>query len=201
MAPREGKDAACTKARSLIEDHLDDNLTGASTTELSAHIERCESCRRELELAEAIHRELTGLPHFDLPARALDRVRQRIDRRRIPVRARERFGRRPTWAALAAAAAAMLAVTLALLVPDRSDDRAAVTDPEVARATVEARLAFALIADATERAEQELRAKVLRERVLATAFRGVSRSFRLRSKTSPSHNVQPTSGPESGGST
>lgn len=202
MAPRNGSDPACIRARLLIDGHLDGDLTGASATELSAHINRCESCRQELELAETIRRELSSLPHFDPPARVVEAARQRIERRRV---AFERPGwrgqHRPAWAALAAAAAVIFAVALALLVLDRSENREAVAESEVARATAEARLAFALIADATERAEHELRASVLRERVLATAVRGVSRSFRLRSRMSPSPDAQPTPSLETGGST
>lgn len=192
----------CRSAIALIEAHLDGSPSAPPSAELAAHLERCASCRAELELAETIARETSRLPQFDTPNRVIEAARRRIAGPEAPPRAAEPSRRRPpAWAALAAAALAAIAITAVLTGPERPPEPSRASDAEVARATAEARLAFALIADATERAEHELRDSVLRDRVLATAVRGVSRSFRLRSTLSQAPDLGPTPTTPPGGST
>jgi hypothetical protein len=82
-------------------------------------------------------------------------------------------------ATLAAAAVVALAAAGVLLIGKGPGGEPTPDQIQAARASAEAKLAFALIADATQRAEDELIDGVLKERVLATAVRGLSRSFRF----------------------
>jgi hypothetical protein len=94
--------------------------------------------------------------------------------------------------ALAAAAVVALAVAMVVSLPDRSPHPSTMSGAEVALATKEARFAFALIADATTSAQRELRDGVLRDRVLATAARGLPRSFRLDGHSGDIRRRNPT---------
>jgi hypothetical protein len=108
--------------------------------------------------------------------------------------------RLPIRAVLAAAAVAAVAAAVVLLRPDQPGHSPQAPAAEVALATAEARLAFALVADATNTARRELRDGVLRDRVIATAARGVSRSLRLDSRSGDIDGRQPKPTSISGGS-
>jgi anti-sigma factor RsiW len=190
------------RAVALIEEHLDGRLSDALEVDLAAHLDRCDACRAELELADRIHREMSALPKFDTPPHVIAAARRRIDDNIETRLAPSWIGRRrPVWTAAVAAAVTALAVTAVLLVSGRPHQAPEPSPVEVAQATTDARLAFALIADATQRAEHELRDSVLRDRVLATAVRGISRSFRLRSQIGTSPSSEPTPTNHAGGST
>lgn len=202
MSPHQRDGLDCSSALELMEARLDGPSTARPSAELAAHLERCASCRAELELAETVRREMGRLPCFDTPDRVIEAARRQIgEPGAAPRAAAPSRWRRPAWTALAAAAIAAMAVTAVIVGPERSRQAQRPSDDEIARAAAEARLAFALIADATERAEQELRDSVLRDRVLATAVRGVSRSFRLRSTLSQPPDLDPTPTTHGGGST
>lgn len=192
----------CPSALALIESHLEEGSSASPSDELAAHLERCESCRAELELAEALRTEMGRLPRFDTPDRVIEAARRTIGRDARPSRPATpgRWRLRPRTA-LAAAAVAIMAVTAMLVGPERPRETQRASESEIAQATAEARLAFALIADATERAELELRDSVLRDRVIATAVRGVSKSFRLRSTLGRPSDQDPTPTTHGGGST
>lgn len=198
MAPHECDGVDCSRALALIEERLDGQLSDALEADLTAHLERCVTCRAEHELAEQIHREMSVLPKFDTPLRVMEAARRSLDDRIGTPHPPSWIGRRrPAWTAAVAAAVAVAAV---LVISVRLHRPAEPSPAEVARATAEARLAFALIADATQRAEHELRDGVLRDRVLATAARGLSRSFRLRSRLAESPSSDHTPMIHAGGS-
>lgn len=203
MVRPENLDHDCTRALSLIDEQVDGELTPDSEQQLAAHLDRCERCRAELELSKAIRGELRSMPQFDTPERVVAAAKRRIRTRSSRIAAARMPGHvhRRVWAGLAAAAVVLCALAAVLVVPLPHRQVSKPSGAEIARATAEARLAFALIADATERAEHELRDSVLRDRILASAVRGVSKSFRLRSSGRPILDAQPTPNDERGGST
>jgi anti-sigma factor RsiW len=200
---RRDRDAhGCARALVLIDEHLDGRLSDAAKAELAAHIRECGSCLAELKLATTIHHELAALPRFDTPPHIVAAARRTVGTRADKASLPAWFGRsRPIFAAAAAAAVIGVAITVLLMTSLHLHQAPARPDPEVARATAEARLAFALIADATRRAEHELREGVMRDRVLARAVRGVSRSFGLVSSPAQIQLVPPTPTSHPGGST
>ncbi len=181
--------------REDIDERLSGRLPAGRNAAVEAHLERCPACRAEVELAAAIRRELSALPRFDAPPRVIEAIRRRVGA--APAGATLKFSRNanrrlPARVALAAAAAVALAVAMVVSLPDRSPQPSRMTAAEVDLATAEARFAFALIADATTSAQRELRDGVLRDRVLATAARGLSRSFRLDGHSGDIRSRNPT---------
>jgi len=111
-----------------------------------------------------------------------------------PVRVSSRYSKR-SFAALAAAAVVAIATSAVLLLPDSPPEQTALDSASIDRSHTEARLAFALIADATRRAEDELMEGVLKERVLGTAVRGISRSFEFANRSGHEQEVSPIPNP------
>lgn len=200
MSLHEPIDLACERALRLIEEHLDAGPGLPPTADLAAHLASCPSCRAELELGQALRAELAMLPHFDTPAHVIDAARRRAGATDDGAPTSGRLRLRPVGrAAVAAASLAAVAVAVALMLPRHRPEPDPTPGADVARATAEARLAFALIADATARTEQELRSGVLRDRVLAVAIRGVASAITLRSRPAPDSALDPTPGTETGG--
>jgi len=193
----------------LVCDAIDAHLSGlgpaAQRAAIEAHIARCPACRDELELAADIRRELSALPRLDTPPRVIEAVQRRVrgTARELPAvsSGRSTDRRRRAWVALAAAAAVVFALAAVLILPVRlvrtSQHASAV---EVARATAEARFAFSLVADATATAHHELRQGVLRQRVVATALRGISRAVVAHPRSSSVQRSHPTPNIVHGGS-
>jgi len=91
----------CQETAGLIDAFMDGELDAANAERVSAHIETCAHCRRQLEEREGLSRMLRGLPYYDAPPRvhaAVGRTATSIYRRRHV----------QTW--LAAAATVVLAV-------------------------------------------------------------------------------------------
>jgi predicted anti-sigma-YlaC factor YlaD len=202
MAPPLSKPVSCAEVDELVEPYLDGELSDGLQASIQQHLQGCADCSSEVELAATIRRELHELPQFELSDRTVAAIRETAGvQAHGLVRAGWLARNRSALTVLAAAAVVAIAAAGVLLVGSGPQPKAPAEQAEVDRATAEARLAFALIADATRRAEGELVDGVLRERVLATAVRGISRSFRLStggvSETPPPPDHQPT--PEKGG--
>jgi hypothetical protein len=115
---------ACERVDERLEAWVDDDLDATERTLVERHLEACEHCRRQSELAIALRNELRELPRWDAAAETLERVI-----RAASVEPAGRAGRRPGWtrlpwsvsrrraAAIGLLAAAALAV--ALLPPGR----------------------------------------------------------------------------------
>ena len=200
LPPR--KSLSCVEVNELIEQHVDGDLPEATVAVVADHLARCTSCAAEADLAAAISHELSRIPQFDVPDALLSTVHRQVapDRQPEPTNFR-RFHHRP--AAMLAAAAVVVLVAGVVLVGSRPPRDPQPTEAGVDRATDEARLAFALVAHATRRAEAEVMEGVLRERVLASAVKGLSRSlqFAVGNALEPPTEPEPKPSPERGGLT
>ena len=185
MVQRSPDALPCTRVREDIDARLSGRLHAARNAAVDAHLQRCPACRAELELAAAVRRELSALPRFEAPPRVIEAIRRQAgsapSSSALPF-SRSAGRRLPAGAALAAAAAVALAVAAIVFLPDRSPQPPQVSAAQAARATAEARLAFALVAGAAATAQDELRHGVLRDRVMAPALRGLSRSVHGRNR-------------------
>jgi anti-sigma factor (TIGR02949 family) len=195
---------SCSRAKDLIEAYLDGDLPADASASVARHLDGCPECARQRELAAAVREELKRLPQFDLSPGRLDAIRHRVAGPGPQSLEWPRFrGNRRGAAVLAAAAVACLALAAVLLDTPGSRIEPSPDQVRADRASAEARLAFALIADATRRAEGELIDGVFHERVLATAVRGLSRTIRFSNggaaETAPPPDREPT--PDEGGMT
>ncbi|MCW8984003.1 MAG: anti-sigma factor, partial [Thermoanaerobaculales bacterium] len=130
---------SCADVLERLEAWIDGDLDDGEAAAVKAHIDRCESCRAEQQLAEAVVVELRALPEFDVPESVLQAVRTRI--RPTPVARLHAFieaSRFRPVLALAAVAAVVLGV-LVLSPPPRPTEPQ-YSDQEVARAVAETRL-------------------------------------------------------------
>jgi len=202
MVPKQDRQAGCSAVGRLLERYVDGELSPPQATEVEGHVAACPDCASALELARKIHLELGRLPQFDTPEPVIHKVLTEIDA--IPT-IRVHSSRRVPMAALAAAALVALTTAAILLTPRPQGPQGPQEQyaAEPAEAAEEARLAFALIADATRRAGGELRSGVIQDRLLATAMRSLSRSLRFTTginRPTPSRpNPQPS--PTQGGMT
>jgi len=193
MASQSSDGLTCGRVLDLLEQHLDGELNEAVEAEITAHTDHCSDCAAELDLALNIRREFERLPRFDTPLDLIARARERTPEAHL------RSGAVPSgstihrpWAAvLAAAAAVAIAASVVLLRPDPPPEPPTADPVAVDRTQTEAKLAFALIADATRRAEHELMEGVLKERVLGVAVKGISRSFEFANRPDREREASP----------
>lgn len=169
---------SCADVLERLEAWIDGDLDDGAAAAVKAHVDRCESCRAEQELAKTVVAELRALPEFDLPERVLQAVREKT-RSKLAEGLREFFGgflSRPV-----PAFAAVVAVVLMVLVlsPARRPTEPQYTDQEVARAVAETRLALAYVGSIAQRAELRVKDRVLNEGAAARTVRGVRRSLHV----------------------
>jgi anti-sigma factor RsiW len=191
----------CDEALAVLEPYVDARLAamaggedgaaldGAARSRFEAHLESCPACAEELALAWEIARELRALPHLDCPPQVMARVRQTIGSR--PVEARRGGALRRWMATLSSpallrpvlAAAALVAFAGAALLihdldrPPRQPPPPAVSAEALARATAEARLAFAYVGRAGRRAASDLRDDVLERHLVTPVARTLRGAF------------------------
>jgi len=197
MAPQPPEKLMCGQVLELLEQYVDGELTEAVAAGVTAHTEHCQQCASELDFAAEIRRELHRLPRFDAPIGVVAAARNAGPE----AHGLSAFGstgpriHRRSFAALAAAAVVAIATSAVLLLPDSPPEQTAHDSASIDRSHTEARLAFALIADATRRAEDELMEGVLKERVLGKAVRGISRSFEFANRSGHEQEVSPIPNP------
>ncbi len=68
-------------ARTLLNDHLDGELSPGAEQELAAHLSGCEACQRELADLRRTLSSLAGLGAVAPPQEFVSKVKQRIRRR------------------------------------------------------------------------------------------------------------------------
>ena len=175
----------CDSILDHLEAYVDGDLEALESRRVEAHLARCPACEEERQLASDIRDELRALPELDAPRVVLQGVFHQVGTERFqprPAAARPPVARppvarppvarppvaRPAWAALAAAVFAALVIGGGLFFSQTTETpRAPViaetpTTPtvhpeDVARATEEARLAFAHIARVSQKAGFKLR--------------------------------------------
>lgn len=105
----------CSEVRERLDGWLDDTLDPAVGSEVRAHLESCEACRREETEALELSARVAALPREVEPDRDLwPGIRDRIA---VAPSSAPRTGRRIGWWA-AAAAAVLAVVALFVLRPD-----------------------------------------------------------------------------------
>jgi anti-sigma factor RsiW len=166
----------CSDVLERLEAWIDGDLDADEAAAVKAHIDLCESCQAEQQLAEAVVAELRSMPDFDLPKRVMQTVRKKT-RPTLVARFRVFFegARFRPVQVLAAGAAVILMVLIAS--PSRRPAEPQYTDQEVARAVAETRLALAYVGSVAQRAELRVKQRVLNEGVAAQTVRGVRRSL------------------------
>jgi anti-sigma factor RsiW len=128
----------CHDAAVLIDAYIDGELDAADAAQVTAHVETCANCRRQLEEREGLRRLLRGLPYYDAPARVQVAVRSAatsVSRRR----------RVQTWMAAAAAVVIAVGSVVGVRLRQTASATSAVADAVIAR-HVEALAAPQLIA-------------------------------------------------------
>ena len=168
----------CADVLEQLDAWIDGDLGDAASAAVKAHIDQCESCRAEQQLAEAVVTELRSMPEFDVPERVLQTV-QNTTRPANEKRPGGFFGSFKFRPAPVLAAVAAVVVMVMVLYPWRRPPELQYTDQEVARAVAETRLALAYIGSVAQRAELRVKARVLDQGVAAQTVRGVQRSLRV----------------------
>ena len=172
----------CETAVEVLEAYLDGDLAAPRAAAVEAHLEACDRCAAELELAAEVRSGLRALPELDAPEAVVNRVlRQTVLRETdgshpFGHRRRRRPWGRPAWAALAAAAFAAVVVGLGFWpAPSPPPEDAAADAAEVARATEEARYALAYVAQVSRRTGLKLRQDLLPEHLVDPSARSLTR--------------------------
>ena len=177
MSPHAEPDR-CAQVLELLEAWIDGDLDEAEAAAVKAHVDQCESCRAEQQLAEAVVVELRALPEFDLPERVLQAVREKT-RPTLAQRLRSFFDDLVSRPVPALAAVAAVVLVVLVLSPSPRPTEPEYTDQEVARAVAETRLALAYVGSIAQRAELRVKERVLNEGAAAQTVRGVRRSLRV----------------------
>jgi hypothetical protein len=168
----------CADISDRLEAWIDGDLDDGEAAAVRAHVDRCESCRADQQLAEAVVAELRSLPEFEVPERVLQAVHTKT-RPALGGSIRSFFSAsrfRPV-PALAAVAAVVLAVLMFSSSPRPNEPQ--YSDQEVARAVAETKLALVYVGSIAQRAELRVRERVLNEGAAARTVRGVQRSLQV----------------------
>lgn len=170
----------CRDVDDQLEALIDGDLDPEPAARVEAHIEGCGRCRAERRRAEEVRAALRGMPAFDAPPSVAGAVEAAIadgTAAREPVLARARTG----WG-LGAAAVAAAAALVFTLGPQPRPRPPSPTSAEARQAVDDTRLALAVLAGVTRRAEHRVRTRVL-EGAVGTTVRDVSRSLRWVGET------------------
>jgi anti-sigma factor RsiW len=182
---------SCADVLERLEAWIDGDLDDGAAAAVKAHVDRCESCQAEQELAETVVAELRALPEFDVPERVLQAVREKI-RQTLGERFREFFGEILSRPAPALAAVAAVVLIVLILSPSPRPTEPQYTDQEVARAVAETRLALAYVGSIAQRAELSVKNRVLNEGAAARTVRGVRRSLQVIGEAGAAAAESPT---------
>jgi len=132
----------CASARRAVHARLDaEPLDDRQRQRLERHLAGCDACRRLADELRAIQGGLRSLPEMQLPDEILERVWNRTTRR---------SGGR-SWFYAAAAAALLLAVLGGMWIERGGGAEPRMSDAELRRAAVEARLVLGLTSRALRR--------------------------------------------------
>jgi anti-sigma factor RsiW len=166
----------CADVQNRLEALIDDELDAGLVALLEAHIEMCERCREERLEAEAIRAALRALPSFEPPPQVAAAVVAAADD--DAASRRHRLVRLPTRPVLTAAAVAVLAALVLAIQPGRQPALPDPTSVEARQAAAETRLAFAVVAGVTRRAEDRVRDRMLAGGAVASTVRDLVQSLK-----------------------
>ncbi len=168
----------CADVLERLDAWIDGDLDDAEAAAVKAHVDQCESCQAEQQLAETVVAELRALPEFDVPERVLQTVRKKT-LSTFAERLRAFFDDLVSRPVPALAAAAAVVLIFLVLSPWSRPTEPQYTDQEVARAAAETRLALAYVGSIAQRAELRVKERVLDQGAAAQTVRGVRRSLHV----------------------
>jgi len=160
----------------MLDAWIDGDLDDAEATAVKKHVDQCESCQAEQKLAETVVAELRALPEFDVPERVVKTVRHKT-RATLAEGLRALFGVFVSRPLPTLAAAAAVALMIVVLFPSPRPTEPQYTDQEVARAVAETRLALAYVGSIAQRAELQVKTRVLDKGPAVQTVRGVQRAL------------------------
>lgn len=168
---------SCEQARDRMDAWIDGDLDAGAAEEVRRHVAVCSACQADRVRAEQLRSGLRSLPDFDLPPHVFEAVMLASRRRSVVAVFAGWWARllaRPVPVVVAFAGVVVLAVVLT--------PRPEMPPPRPARAEVEAvtsetRLAFAYLGEAARRAEAQVKARVVEDRVVQTTVNGFRRSL------------------------
>jgi anti-sigma factor RsiW len=164
----------CERVLGDLERYVDGDMAQLEQEAVARHLDSCEGCRTELDLALAVRDELRALPMFDAPTRVIEATRAATSPT-VPDGGMWRWWRLRPSPAWAVAAALVLAAVLAPLVlsPPR-EEPVVVETLEIEQATEQVRLALAYVGQYSRRAGVEIRDGLIVERLVVPAAEGLS---------------------------
>ena len=168
----------CADVLERLDAWIDGDLDDAEAAAVKAHVDQCESCQAEQQLAETVVAELRALPEFDVPERVLQTVRKKA-LSTFAERLRAFFDDLVSRPVPALAAVAAVVLIFLVLSPWSRPIEPQYTDQEVARAAAETRLALAYVGSIAQRAELRVKERVLDQGAAAQTVRGVRRSLQV----------------------
>jgi anti-sigma factor RsiW len=168
----------CADVLERLDAWIDGDLDDAEAAAVKAHVDQCESCQAEQQLAETVVAELRALPEFDVPERVLQTVRKKT-LSTFAERLRAFFDDLVSRPVPALAVVAAVVLVFLVLSPWSRPTEPEYTDQEVARAAAETRLALAYVGRIAQRAELRVKERVLDQGAAAQTVRGVRRSLHV----------------------
>lgn len=175
---------SCSWTQERIELYVDGELAGADREEFERHVGKCQKCREELTLAEAVVSELRSLPQLDCPEGAVEKAAAVVgtetsgpegtwlDRLRRLAGGRVARAPRPAMAAMLVVifAAAVFVLSRHEQSPlngsNRKETAETVTEKEVELAKLDVMIAFAYIGKYSKRTGQIVKQDVIADRVV-----------------------------------
>lgn len=151
-----------------IEPYLDDELPAGELERFRRHVDRCDTCSRELLFAARVVDELRSLPELEAPASIVEASAQRIPAQpTMAERVRAWFSegwatlRRPAMATMIIVVAAAGAFVLAEHEHESRLAREQVSQAQVEEATRETLMAFAYVGKYTRRTGRIIRDEIV----------------------------------------
>ena len=178
----------CFAAEPIIEPYLDDELSGSEIAALEKHLDRCESCRAELELARRIQTGLHELPPLACPPQVSRAVFEHADTHPPLMERFRRFwgDRHVLQGAFAMLLVAALGVAhwRATAPPVPPPPEVVYTEEEIAQAKAELEFALAYLGNIGQKAQKRFSSEV-GDRVVAPFTRSIAGALFLAPPSAP----------------
>jgi len=168
----------CSWTRDRIDSYVDGELRGEELVEFESHVEGCDSCRAELDLATSLVSELRALPAIACPQRVVDEAATRAGATRTDRswldRLREFLAARPVLVPKPAMAAVLIVIVAAAVFvlsqheqsPFVDNDRVELTERDAELAKLDVMLAFAYLGKYSRLTGEIVTKDVIGERVM-----------------------------------
>jgi anti-sigma factor RsiW len=177
----------CAWTQDRIDPFVDGELDGEDLAAFEDHLEGCDSCRRELELATAVVGELRSLPALPCPNRVVDEAAARVGAdaagrgRAWRERLRDLLAAKPVFVPRPAMAAVLIVIVAATVFvlsqheqsPFNGGGEVTMTEQEAELAKLDVMLAFAYLGKYSRKTGEIITKDVIGERVMKPVGRSV----------------------------